>query len=203
MQTLSHRLWVRQTSNHHNCDQHAQKPKCRDFQVILSISSWSKTTLCIFKEQLWFPNRKCYEKINSVLILSTESSLSIFLSQHFMQVTNCSGIALCAGLNTSLLTDCKSCTLLTSVQNDTGNTDARDTTDDADDYNRMTGIALLNHVESLHFKHICLTTFKLLAHIYLGASFDMGSVSLLVLASINPYATSLLSELIAFLYEII
>ena len=35
------------TSNHHHCDLHAQKPTCRDFQVILSSSSWSKTTLCI------------------------------------------------------------------------------------------------------------------------------------------------------------
>ena len=26
------------------------------------------STLCIFKEQLWLPNRKCYRKINSVLI---------------------------------------------------------------------------------------------------------------------------------------
>ena len=46
IQTLSHKLLVRQTSYHH-CDQHALKPNCRDFQVILSSSSWSKQ-LCVF-----------------------------------------------------------------------------------------------------------------------------------------------------------
>ena len=50
-QALSHKLLVRQTSNHHHCNWHAQKPMCRDLQVILSSSSWSKTTfLCIFME---------------------------------------------------------------------------------------------------------------------------------------------------------
>ena len=39
---------------------------CSDFQVILSSSSWSKN-LCIFKEQIWLPDRKCYGKMNSVL----------------------------------------------------------------------------------------------------------------------------------------
>ena len=43
-------------------------------------------------------------------------------------------------LTTSLSTDCKSCTLLTSVHNDA---EAADATDDADDYNRVIGIALL------------------------------------------------------------
>ena len=59
---LYHKLLVRQTSSHHHCDWHTQKPVCRDFQVILSSSSWSKTTLCIFKEHIWLPNRKCYGK---------------------------------------------------------------------------------------------------------------------------------------------
>ena len=63
IQTLSHKLFIRQTSNHQHCDQNAPKPNSRDFQVILSSFSWSKT-LCIFKEQIWLP------KINSVLILS-------------------------------------------------------------------------------------------------------------------------------------
>ena len=54
-------LWW-QTSNHHHCNQHAQKPIGGDFKVILSSSSWSKTTLCIFQEQIWLLNRKCYEK---------------------------------------------------------------------------------------------------------------------------------------------
>ena len=63
IQTLSHKLLVRQTSNHHHCNWHAQTPTCRDFQVILSNSSWSKTTLFkYFKEQIWLPNRKCYGK---------------------------------------------------------------------------------------------------------------------------------------------
>ena len=68
IQNLSHKLLVRQTSNHHHCNQHFQKPICRDFQVILSSSSWSKMTLlCIFKEKICLPNRKWYGKINSVL----------------------------------------------------------------------------------------------------------------------------------------
>ena len=62
IQTLSHKLLVRQTSNHHYCNQHDQKPICRDFQVISSSSSWSIITLCIFKEQIWLPNRKFYGK---------------------------------------------------------------------------------------------------------------------------------------------
>ena len=60
--TLSDKLFINQTSNHHHCNWHAQEPICKDFQVILSSSSWSKTTLCIFKEQIWFPNEKCYGK---------------------------------------------------------------------------------------------------------------------------------------------
>ena len=62
LQTLPHNLLIRQTSKHRHCNWHAQKPKSRDFQVISSSSSWSKTTLCIFKEQIWLPNRKCYGK---------------------------------------------------------------------------------------------------------------------------------------------
>ena len=63
IQTLSHKLLVRQTSYHHNCKWHAKKPRCWDFQVILSSSSWSKQLcLCSFKEQIWLPNRKCYGK---------------------------------------------------------------------------------------------------------------------------------------------
>ena len=42
IQTLYHKLLVRQTSNHHPYDWHAQKPICKDFQVIFSCSSWSK-----------------------------------------------------------------------------------------------------------------------------------------------------------------
>ena len=66
IQILSHKLLVRQISTHHHCDWHVQKPKCRDFQVILSSSSWSIITLCIFKEQIWLPNIKYHEK-NSIL----------------------------------------------------------------------------------------------------------------------------------------
>ena len=39
IQTLSHKLLVRQTSNHHHYNWHAQKPIGKDFQVILSSSS--------------------------------------------------------------------------------------------------------------------------------------------------------------------
>ena len=37
--TLSHKLLVRQTSNHHHFNLHAQKPIKRDFQMISSSSS--------------------------------------------------------------------------------------------------------------------------------------------------------------------
>ena len=47
---------------------------------------------------------------------------------------------LCAGLTTSLSTDCKTYTLLTSVHNDA---DAPDDVDNANNYNRVSGIALL------------------------------------------------------------
>ena len=66
-QTLSHKLLVRQTSNRHHWNWHSQKPICRDFQVISSSSSWSKTILCIFKEEIWLPNRKCCGKKNSIV----------------------------------------------------------------------------------------------------------------------------------------
>ena len=51
IQTLSHQLLVRQTSNHHHCNWHAQKPTCRDFKVTLSSSSWSKTNLFVYFER--------------------------------------------------------------------------------------------------------------------------------------------------------
>ena len=62
IQTLSEKMLVRQTSNHHHCNWHAKKPLCRDFQVILNSSSWSKTALFIVKKQIWLLNRKCYGK---------------------------------------------------------------------------------------------------------------------------------------------
>ena len=62
IKSLSHKLLVRQTSNNCHCNWHAQKATCRDFQVISSSSSWSKTTLSIFKEQIWLTNRKYYGK---------------------------------------------------------------------------------------------------------------------------------------------
>ena len=54
-------LWW-QTSNHHHWNWHAQKPISGNFQVILSSSSRSKRTLCIFQKQMWLLNRKCYGK---------------------------------------------------------------------------------------------------------------------------------------------
>ena len=62
IQTLSHKHLVRQTSNHHHCDQQVQIPIGRGIWVILSFSTWSKTILCIFKEQIWLPNRNAMEK---------------------------------------------------------------------------------------------------------------------------------------------
>ena len=59
-------LLVRQTSNHHHCDKHIQKANCTNFQVILTSSSWSKTTLYVFKKQIWPPNKKCYGNIWNV-----------------------------------------------------------------------------------------------------------------------------------------
>ena len=54
IQALSYKLLVRQTSNHHHCNWHAQKSICMDFQVILSNSSWSETTLCILRKKYGF-----------------------------------------------------------------------------------------------------------------------------------------------------
>ena len=122
IQTLSHKPLVRQTSNDHHCNWHAQKPICRDFQIILHCSSWSKTTLCIFKEQICLPNRKCYGK--NKLYFDWEEMLKMALTSYPS-------------------TDCKTYTLLTSVHNDADDTDNADTTDNADDYSRVVGIALL------------------------------------------------------------
>ena len=47
IQTLSQKLLVRQTSNHHHCNWNAQKPIGKYFQVILSSSSCQKQ-LCVF-----------------------------------------------------------------------------------------------------------------------------------------------------------
>ena len=49
IQTLSYKHLVRQTSHHHHCNRHAQKPKCRHFQVILNSSTWSKTFFVYFE----------------------------------------------------------------------------------------------------------------------------------------------------------
>ena len=61
-----------------------------------------------------------------------------------MQVINWYGDStLCEGLTTSLSTDSKTNTLLTSVHNDADDTDAMDDADNANDYNRVIGIAQL------------------------------------------------------------
>ena len=87
IQTSSHKLLVRQTSNHHDCNWHAHKPTYGEFLVISSSSSWSKTTLCIFKEEIWLPNRKCHGK-NKLFWFSQQEALCPFLSQHLVQVIN-------------------------------------------------------------------------------------------------------------------
>ena len=54
---------VGQTSNPHHCDQHAQKPIGRDFEVILSSSSSSKTTLFTLRNKYDFQIGNAMEKI--------------------------------------------------------------------------------------------------------------------------------------------
>ena len=66
IQTLSHKPFIRQTSNDHHCNQHAQKPSGSDFEVILHSSSWSKTPLYVFfEEQIWLPNCPLYKTVES------------------------------------------------------------------------------------------------------------------------------------------
>ena len=60
--SLSHKLLSYKLPNHHHYEQHAPKNLNTYFQVILNSSPWSKTTLCIFKEQIWLPNSKWYGK---------------------------------------------------------------------------------------------------------------------------------------------
>ena len=54
IQTLSHKRLVRQTSNYHHCNWHAQKSICIDFQVILSNSSWSKQLSVFLRTNMAF-----------------------------------------------------------------------------------------------------------------------------------------------------
>ena len=106
-------------------------------------SSWSKTTLCILRNKYGFQIGNAMEKINCFDFLSEQREALHLSLSIFMQVINCRGqhsSTLCAGLTTSLSTDPKTYTLLTSVHNDTDNTDARD---DANDYNLVIGIARL------------------------------------------------------------
>ena len=63
IQTLSHKLLVRQTSNHHHCNQHAQNLLFKDFQMILSSSSWSKTTLCNLRNKYGYQIANAMEKL--------------------------------------------------------------------------------------------------------------------------------------------
>ena len=39
IQTLSHKLLVRQTSNHHHCNQHAQKPTSSDLEQFFLVKN--------------------------------------------------------------------------------------------------------------------------------------------------------------------
>ena len=90
IQTWSQRMVVRHTSNHNHCDWHVQKLLCQDFQVILNNSSWSKTTLCIVKEQIWLPNMKCYGKNKLFwfsLLRETSSLSSFFLNTLYRWLT--------------------------------------------------------------------------------------------------------------------
>ena len=67
IQTLSHKLLVKQTSNPQHYNQYAQQPLCRDFQVIFGSSSWSKTTLYIFENKYGF-QIVCFKKLLNQLI---------------------------------------------------------------------------------------------------------------------------------------
>ena len=62
IQTLSHKLLVRQTSNYHHYNWNARKSTGKDFQVILSSSSWSKTTLCILRHKYGYQIGNAMEK---------------------------------------------------------------------------------------------------------------------------------------------
>ena len=62
IQTLSHKLLPRQTPNHHHCNWHAPKPLCKDFKVILSSSSCSKTTCVFLRNKYGFQIGKGLEK---------------------------------------------------------------------------------------------------------------------------------------------
>ena len=69
-QTLSHKLFIRQTSNHHHCNWHAQKPACQGlskwFQAVLP----SQKQLCVFlRNKYGFQIGNAMDKI-TVLILS-------------------------------------------------------------------------------------------------------------------------------------
>ena len=85
MQTLSQKLLVRQTSNHHHCDKHCQKSKCKDFKWFWAVLPGQKQ-LCLFLSNKYgFQMGNVMEMITSVLIPSQQrSSLSIFLSQHLI-----------------------------------------------------------------------------------------------------------------------
>ena len=81
IQTLSHKLMVRQTFNHHHFDQHAEKPISKDFQVISSSSSWSKK-LCVFLRKKYgcqignaWKNIKSYQQAPSLPLESKYISL--------------------------------------------------------------------------------------------------------------------------------
>ena len=64
IQTLSPKYLVRQTSNHHHCNWHTQKPMCRNFQVIWGNSSWSKKQLCVLlRNKYGFQIGNAMEKI--------------------------------------------------------------------------------------------------------------------------------------------
>ena len=67
IQTISHKLLVIQTSNHHHWNWYAQKPACMglssDFEQFFLV----KNNVVYFKEQVWLPNRKFYGKIISIL----------------------------------------------------------------------------------------------------------------------------------------
>ena len=122
--------------------------------MILSSFFLIKNNIVYFKEQIWFPNRKCNGK--NKLCFDSHSQQGVALSPSFSLNTLCRWLTvgdstLCAGLTTSLSTDSKTYTLLKSAFNDTNDADIAGNADDADNgdaYNRVIGIAQLKAFSS-------------------------------------------------------
>ena len=132
------------------------------FQAVLP---GQNSFVCVFlRNKYGFQTGNATEKIIFVLILSQQREA---LSPSFSLDTLCrwltDGTVLRAGLTTSLSTDSKTNTLLTSVHNDRDRTDDSDATDDANDYNRVKAFSWAKKTTRCNFHlpcycHICPVT---------------------------------------------